>query len=181
MGCVIGASEILQDITEKRDDHNELMKSRDLLKQKIRERTEQLEEANTALKVLLQARKETIREHEERVIFNVRELVIPYLLKLKRKLAGDALTAWVDIIESNINTLVSPLIGSSNLELLKLTPSEIQVINLVKLGKSSKEISTLLNLSPRTIEFHRSNIRKKLGLNNRKVNLRSFLLQEDHR
>ena len=42
-------------------------------------------------------------------------------------------------------------------------------------GKSWKEIADFFHLSPRTIGKHRENIRKKLGIGGKKVNLISFL------
>jgi len=59
---------------------------------------------------------------------------------------------------------------------MRLTPTEIQVANLVKDGKTSQEIAEVMNLSRRTVESHRDGIRKKLDLRNRKANLRSYLL-----
>ncbi|MCX5843241.1 MAG: LuxR C-terminal-related transcriptional regulator [Deltaproteobacteria bacterium] len=43
-------------------------------------------------------------------------------------------------------------------------------------GKTSKDIAKLLNITERTANFHRENIRKKLGLTNKKTNIRSYLL-----
>lgn len=47
-----------------------------------------------------------------------------------------------------------------------LTEREIQIINLIKEGQSSKEIAGTLNISLKTVEVHRHNILKKLKLKN---------------
>jgi DNA-binding CsgD family transcriptional regulator len=57
----------------------------------------------------------------------------------------------------------------------QLTPTEIQIADLIRDGKSTKEISSLLNLSTKAIDFHRNNIREKLGLKCSKVSLKSYL------
>jgi DNA-binding CsgD family transcriptional regulator len=59
---------------------------------------------------------------------------------------------------------------------LNFTPTQIQVANLVKEGKTTKEIAELLNSSTRAVEFHRENVRARLDLKNKKTNLRSYLL-----
>jgi DNA-binding CsgD family transcriptional regulator len=59
---------------------------------------------------------------------------------------------------------------------LNLTSREIQIANLIREGKSTKEIAKLLNASSDAIDFHRNNIRNKLGLKNKKTNLRAYLL-----
>jgi len=45
----------------------------------------------------------------------------------------------------------------------QLTPREREVIQLLAEGKSSKEVASVLNLSTKTAETHRSNIMRKLG------------------
>lgn len=59
---------------------------------------------------------------------------------------------------------------------LDLTPAEIQVATLIMHGKTTKDIAAFLSLSSKTIESHRKSIRKKIGLKNRKTNLRTYLL-----
>ncbi len=56
-----------------------------------------------------------------------------------------------------------------------LTPMEIQVADLVKQGFGNKQIADVLNLSRRTVEVHRYNIRKKLQLDKTHTNLKTFL------
>ena len=62
--------------------------------------------------------------------------------------------------------------------MLQLTPREIQVAELIKEGKTTKEIAAMFNLSNSTVECFRDNIREKLDIKNKKVNLRSFLLSK---
>ena len=139
-------------------------------------KTSNVEEANTALKDLLKRRDEDRSELGEKVLLNIRELVAPYLEKLKKSGLDDRQKAYADILESNLTDIISPFSRTLSLKYLSLTPREIQVANLIKQGKRTKEIADVLNLSSRTIRAHRENIRKKMGLKNKKVNLRTHLL-----
>ncbi|HOI08271.1 MAG TPA: helix-turn-helix transcriptional regulator, partial [Deltaproteobacteria bacterium] len=89
---------------------------------------------------------------------------------------NDKQMTFVQLLESNLNQIVSPFLQKLSSQYLNLTPTEIQVANLVREGKSTKEISDILNISKRAVEFHRNNIRDKLGLKKEKTNLRSYLL-----
>ena len=131
---------------------------------------------NAALKVLLKRRDEDERELEEKVLFNVRELVEPYLEKLKNGELNNKQRAFLDILESNLKDIVSPFSRNLYLRYYNLTPSEMQIAGLVRHGKTTKQIANLLNLSARTVDTHRLRIRTKLGIRNKKSNLRSHLL-----
>lgn len=135
-----------------------------------------LEEVNTALRVLLKQREDDKKELGDVVTSNVRELIGPYLERLKKGRLAAVQKALVDILESNLNNIISPFTSQLSARLCNLTPTEIRVANLVKEGKTNKEIAELLLLSRNTILFHRHNIRTKLGLRKSKKNLRSHLL-----
>lgn len=134
-----------------------------------------LEETNAALRVLLKQREEDKAGLEEKVLHNIKELVLPYVDKLRSQQSTTE-KVIVDIIESNLNEVLSPFIRSMASRYANFTPKEIQVADLMKKGKTTKEISQILNLSPRTIDIHRYNIRRKLNINKKKVNLQSYLL-----
>jgi DNA-binding CsgD family transcriptional regulator len=79
------------------------------------------------------------------------------------------------IVTTNLQELTSSFKPSFFAKFQKFTPVELQVANLVRLGKSTKEIAVLMSLAPGTVSIHRKNIRKKLGLTNKKVNLQTIL------
>ncbi len=135
-----------------------------------------LEEANTALRVLLKKREEDKGDLEEKVLSNVKELVNPYLNRLKNTSLDRQQRAHLELIESNLNDIISPFLRQLSSKYLNLTPREIEVATLVKEGKATKEIAEMLNLSMNAVDFHRKNIRQKLGLKNKKANLRTHLL-----
>jgi PAS domain S-box-containing protein len=138
-------------------------------------RAADLEELNTALKVLLKRREQDKAELEEKIIINVKELVMPYLEKLKRSRLNERQRTYLTILESNLNEIISPFARSLSFNLWNLTHKEMEIANLIKYGKTTKEIAEMLNLSTRTIESHRKNVRQKLGIKNNKSNLRTYL------
>ncbi len=171
------------DITNLKRTEKALMKVHDELERRVKERTRELEiktnsleEINTAMKVLLRKREEDKKEIEDNVLTNVKELVEPYFKKIKKTKLDDQQEAFLGIIESNLNEIISPFTRIMSLKYLNLTPSEIQIANLIKYGSTTKKIAELLNISPRTVESHRKNIRRKIGLEHKRANLRSHLL-----
>jgi PAS domain S-box-containing protein len=163
-GKFAGARATFRDITE-----------RNKMEQELEIRASSLEEVNAALRVLLKRREEDKTELEEKVLLNVKELVLPYLEKLKKNRLDKEQNLYVSILETNLNDIILPFSRTMALKYPKLSPKEIQVANLIKKDKNSKEIGVLLNLSKRTIDAHRDGIRKKIGINNKKVNLKTYL------
>ncbi len=138
-----------------------------------------LEEVNTALRVLLQQRENDKRELMDNLQANVSELVVPYLSQLQKTRLNTRQQTLLRIIASNLDNIVSPFIRKLSVRHASLTPMEVRVANLVKEGKTNKEIAELLSISKNTVLFHRHNIRKKLGLTNQGINLRTHLLSFD--
>ncbi|HPC46972.1 MAG TPA: LuxR C-terminal-related transcriptional regulator, partial [Deltaproteobacteria bacterium] len=162
----------------KREIEERLQAEQSLLQkeEELRLKSMNLEEANTALKVLLKRGEQDKRELEEKVLSNIRELVMPYIEKIKAGPLDDKQRTCLEILEANLGDIVSPFLKTLSSQYLNLTPTEIQVANLIREGKSTKQIAGVLGISERAIEFHRTNIRDKLGLKNSKTNLRSYLL-----
>ncbi|HWR68175.1 MAG TPA: helix-turn-helix transcriptional regulator, partial [Desulfomonilia bacterium] len=174
-----------------------LRKARDELEQKILERTaelsrvnrilterqkdlesknRELSELNSALRILLNQREKDKINLEENIMANIKGLILPYVEKMKRGHLADRQGANLSVIEANLKEIVSSFSRQLSSTYTQLTPREIEVAHLVREGRDSKAIAGLLGLSVPTIEFHRSNLRDKLGLRNKKQNLRAFLL-----
>lgn len=137
---------------------------------------EKLEETNTALRVLLRQRDEDKIRLEETVYNNVDRLVLPYIEKLLLGRLSDKHRTLAEIADNNLRDIVSPFLRTLSSLGLLLTPQETEVANLVRNGRTSKEIADILNLSVSGIDFHRKRLRQKLGLANTQKNLRSYLM-----
>jgi PAS domain S-box-containing protein len=143
--------------------------------EKLRISSDSLKEMNTAMRVLLNKRTEDYRRAEEIIRMNLKELIDPYLERLENSGMSRPQRQLLDVIRMNLNEVA----GSSTPELSSkyyiLSPNEVQVVNLIRKGKTTKEMSRLLNVSVRTIEAYRNSIRKKFNLKNKKINLRTYL------
>ena len=185
------------DITERKRAEQELREHRDNLEKIVKERTEKLieamedlrkrevelkrksrklEEANIALKVILKKIEEERKKEREHILFNVNRLIMPYIKRLDKTDLTVEQKALLNILVSNLEDITSPMISRLSNRFLNLTPMEIRVAHLVKEGLTNKEIARLLNLSLHTITSHRYKLRTKLGLKNKGINLRTYLL-----
>jgi len=166
----------MRDIHSQKQAEIELKKLHEELEEKVNERTKSLEEANTALKVMLKKEEEIRNDFGDTILANVKESIMPSVEKMKNTPLNNRQTKFMDTVESGLNEIVSPFLHTLASSFSNLTPGEIQIADLIKHGNSTKEIAGILNLSTRTIEFHRANIRRKVGIKNKKTNLRSYLL-----
>ncbi len=162
---------IYEDITDRNHSEEALRKS----EAELLEKSHHLEEVNAALKVLLKQRDDDKVELEESLLTNVEALILPYVEKLKKSQLEPHQTTLVSILESHLRDIVSPFTTKLSSRFLNLTPTEIQVASLIRVGKTNKEIADLLYLSVNTIRSHRFHIRSKLDLRNTKINLRTYL------
>jgi len=174
-GNVLGVVFVFHDVTEQKKMDMALRES----EKKLRMYSMELEEGNTALKVLLRQRENDRQELEENILANVKQLIFPYLDKLKRNKAMSEELTYLNILEKNLEEIVSPFSSKLSSAYYGFTPREIMIANLIKDGKQDKDIMELLNISFETVKSHRQNIRKKLGLYSKRINLRSHLMLLD--
>ena len=174
---------VIRDITQRKQAERDLKKAHDELENRVKERTKDLEiktksleELNTAMKVLLKKREEDKKEVEDNVLTNVKELIEPYFEKIRKTDLNDHQKAFLSIMESNLKEITSPFTRKMSIKHLNLTPTEIRIANLIKHGRPTKKIAKMMKISPRTVDTHRKNIRRKVGLEQKRANLRSYLI-----
>jgi PAS domain S-box-containing protein len=144
-------------------------------RKELDEKAQRLDDLNAALKVLVNAREDYKRELEENVVSNFKQLITPHLDVLKKSQFDTNQTHYFSILENYMDEITSPFARDLSSRNFNLTPQEIKVAGLIKDHKTTKEIARLLNVSQSAVIFHRHNIRKKLDLIDKKVNLESYL------
>jgi PAS domain S-box-containing protein len=164
-GEITGVFGIFMDITDRKRAEEALAAE-----------SHQLTETNTAVRVLLQYREKDQKKMGRKILDNIQKLVLPHLEKLRSLKLNDVQANCLDMIAVNLQQVTSPFLQNLTACFAGFTPREIQVANMVREGKTSKEIAHLFNSSIRSVEFHRDNIRKKLSLKQKKSNLRIFLM-----
>ncbi len=163
----------MRDISERKQAEEVLMQREEELSIKSRN----LEEVNTALKVLLRQREEDRKEIEENILTNVKTSILPYIEKVKEGPLTHHQKTCLEILEAQMKKIISPFLHRISQACFDLTPQEIRVADFVKNGNTTKEIADILGISLKTVDYHRDNIRRKLGIKNHHTNLRTFLLK----
>lgn len=141
------------------------------LEKQVAARTAELTESNTTLRVMLKRRDEEQMELREDISNSLLDVLTPCLESLA-KLTPPAL---LSSLQNTHLALTRMLSGSRPAIPLALTPRERQVFDMIEQGLSSRQIASTLALSVRTIDSHRDQIRKKIGINNKKTNLKKTI------
>ena len=171
-GKPAGFMGIARDITERKRYQAELEAKENELKQK----NKSLEEANTALNVLMKKVEEHRAVYEGTLRDNLNKVAMPYLQRAKEKIKDKAAIEQLRLLEDSLSSIFAPYAHSLASEFPRLTSTEIDVANFVAQGKRTKEIADVLNVTPKAVEVHRNNLRRKFGLTNQKTGLRTHLL-----
>ena len=143
--------------------------------EELEERSIGLEEANIALKVLLKEVKNERRRLEEKVVCNLDDLIRPNLAEIASGKLSRRQLLLLDSVQRSIDDIASPLSRRFIIDGRHLTKAETQVANLIRQGRTTKEIAEQMGVSKSTVDFHRLNIRRRLNLTNKKTNLQSYL------
>ncbi len=140
----------------------------------LQEKNRELYDTNTALSIMLKRRDLEHNDIRKEIASKAVEMVLPLLKKAQTQVTGSAKN-YMETAQANLLDVFSQHPHDSVLTNAKLAPRELQIVHYIRQDKTSKEIANLLDLSVRTVESYRENIRKKLRISNQKKNLKKFL------
>ena len=133
-----------------------------------------LRESNAALRGVLARIEEEKQEIYKNVRMNIDKILMPILHAFSLELPR-AQREYIEMIRSNLEEIASPFVSRLSSPALSLTPTEINICNMIRSGSSTKEIARFRGVSTATISRHREHIRRKLEITNSGVNLVTYL------
>jgi PAS domain S-box-containing protein len=149
------------------------------LEKGLRRKRAEVEGMNLALRNVVRSTEQEKKMIREQVLTEIREDLMPALDRLAQEDSAELRKTLQNLIHDRIYKMTSGASKGMSPLLLKLTPREIEICKLVRLGSGTKDIAELLNASFETIQTHRKNIRRKLGLRCKGVSLFAFLHQQE--
>ena len=141
----------------------------------MQERESSLRDVTGTVRTLLNQQRQEKRDFETVILENVRQSIQPFIQKLKATRLSPTQKNYLEALEKNLENIISPFIKAISSRYLNLTPTELQVADLIRQGRRTKDIAAILNLSPNTVMTHRYHLRDKLGLKNKSVSLTTYL------
>ncbi|QJB56644.1 PAS and helix-turn-helix domain-containing protein [Pseudodesulfovibrio sp. zrk46] len=148
------------------------------LQEDLQDQKAEVKEKEIALRQVIKSVEEERKEIREQLTSQVKKQMLPALERITTSDTPAVREGYKTVIEDQLVDLASESSGEFDSELLRLSPREMEVCQLIQLGRSGKEIAELLNMSFETVQTHRKNIRKKLGLRGRKASLFTYLRQK---
>lgn len=142
----------------------------------LRKKTVELENKNIALREIVSQIELEKRAIQDQIRLNIELTVLPLLNRLRSSGASSkASDKYLKVLQQNLLDITSSFTRNVIEDRVRLSPRELEICNLIKNGISNKEIAALLQISLLTVERHRHNVRKKLKIDNKKINLATFL------
>ncbi len=148
------------------------------LKEDLQEKKAEVKEKEIALRQVIKSVEEERKEMREQLTNQVKKRMLPALERITTSDTAEVREGYKNVIEEQLVDLASESSGEFDSELLRLSPREMEICQLIQLGRSGKDIAQLLNMAFETVQTHRKNIRKKLGLRGRKASLFTYLRQK---
>lgn len=155
---------VIHDLTENKRLHK-------LLRQERAQRREMFSTIGNLMKAFEKEKKGLANGIYRRI----ETLLLPALVNIRKEPDATIRNGYLKVLKSQLIGMTQGLDGKMDGRFLNMTRTEMRVCHLVQSGYASKEVAEKMHIAFETVQVHRRNIRRKLGLNGRKVNLHAFL------
>lgn len=145
------------------------------LEERLSREKVQTREMYITLRNVMKAIEQEKKGWEGEIANKIEKYLLPALERVKREPYGEMRNSYLDLIREHLLGLTRGFSRELDGRFLRLTRSEMRICRYIQGGYSTKEISEAMHTSFETIQTHRKNIRKKLGLRGRTINLYSYL------
>jgi DNA-binding CsgD family transcriptional regulator len=163
---------LLGSIIEKKEAEMVLKRTAD----ELRKQTVELDNKNIALREIVSQIGLEKKALQDQMRLNIELTVLPLLNKMQNpNVPPESWQSYLRVVQQNLEDITSSFTRKVIEDRVRLSPRELEICNLIKNGLSNKEIAALLQISLLTVERHRHNVRKKLCIDNKKINLATFL------
>lgn len=149
--------------------------------QDLQQEKQRLEELNITLRNVLRHVEEERCQQSDELAENVRSFLWPALAELGREQDATARKQGIELAREQLERILG---GSGSAQeqmvkdkgLSKLTLAELKICQWIQTGRTTKEIAAILRISPETVQTHRRNIRRKLGVRGHDTQLAMYLI-----
>ena len=148
------------------------------LQELLRQEKSHRREMYVTLKNVMRAFEKERGGIETGISHRIETLLLPTIDKIKRESSADVRNTYLDLMCDQLVNLTRGFSKELDGRFLRLTRTEMKICKFIRTGLSSKEIAQTMNISFETVQAHRRNIRKKLGLRGRKINLHTLLMSK---
>ncbi|MBG0775189.1 MAG: PAS domain-containing protein [Desulfovibrionaceae bacterium] len=156
---------IVRDLSRQRD-----------LEAGLKRRTAEVESMSLTLRRVISSVEEEKQGIKDDLVQQVKERVLPAVERLTESTTPELRRGYRTVIRDQLADMAEDASAESiDPVLLRLTPREMEICHAVRQGLRGREIAERLDIAFETLQTHRKNIRRKLGLRGRNVSLATFL------
>ena len=143
-------------------------------KQKDEEVEIELVDNRKALETLVEKISKIKSDTQQKIAAQLNTDILPLLEEIKIEKRPERTKMIAEITIKKLKMII-PSSDNPYVILKVLTPMEMRIASMIKDGYKSSDIAYLQFISLDTVKTHRGNIRKKLGIRNKQINLSSYL------
>jgi PAS domain S-box-containing protein len=169
-GQIVGLQIISQDITELRRTERELRAAT----KELAAEHERVTDQNIALTQILKHIESQKQIYRRQICDEIEHSLTPLIEHLREGNGADRAGA-LEAIRTTLHGILTRDLDDFQGRYAKLTSRETEICDMIRARMSTKEISSALGVSPLTVSKHREQIRRKLGITNKNVNLATYL------